>query len=1018
MAKQKMNTEQLVKKLKSVSNTQDSIPMLSLWIIHHKSHHKLIVDQWLQVLKHSKSPHRLTLLYLCNDVIQNCHRKNADIFKDTFCDVLPEAITLLRDSLIRPNVERVVKIWSKRKVLDSEITDQLIAALLTNKPPQKLRNKLLVEYKTSHLINEIKKFKDLEDEIEAEQQRLRAMRVDVSNYDAIRRLKDKIGGEKFSKDFEESASQVELFLKRYDKFVEKRKQLLELLDQGSVYYHAQYHEAQIVVNAYKNFEGRVNKMKRGLDKVKSTLPPAITSSHNNNEAFQMQAKQPDGQEDMEMSDDDMEMGSKPSKIVAINTSFLKPVQKTSQEKLSETEQLNNATENMLKLLATGLDPTKSSSELVGDPIKKVGSGLIKRPGMRGASDLKTTSTTVKKEIPIGSLTITRSIEQADNDFLRLDLPNDIDVTLGSESPPSPTGSPELNISSPPRHQSLDSRLADLFNNATPGETDKPISDSESDVGEIPKDPETKPQIPQTSTSLLPGLGGLTEITSSIPGLNATPSETVSIIAPINTTQSTVEGNSSHAIPVIGGSLRALTSTTQDGSSTPTLDETPYTAQSNLSASSNFTGMPAFLSPPRFSGGDPLSFLSKFMDQATNSNLPLNESITTEQTSKPNTENHVWPHTEKANPVSTSIPWITSDSVTLPTEPSIPVPPSWDSFNKSVAKMTQPFPASSIANSESINTSVPLLKHEHPDDLHEETPTKKGRWADSTHEDTKYGKEPLNRQDSFHAKIDGRRNSNLITLSGQSADQKPVTTPTEPVSTSAYEPMAHFRDILRRKSAEHPSAAPQTQIATEHVKKEPPEPKTESESDESVMHLSTQAVITGHRKELRDFKNTQDTMPENDPHSSSVYVASDSQDEAFEMEREVPYSNAEFLPPLSHHQEYHEAELHRNNGIMASPMRGPPPGRVPVYPREPHPVGPQIIRRRSYREEDLLDYELGLIQEERRRDAAMMDSILSHERRLIRPVRHPLRPRMRLRHPGPAPPPRFMGHPRPPRMRYY
>jgi len=59
---------------------------------------------------------------------------------------------------------------------------------------------------------------------------------------------DKVGGEKFSKDFEESASQVESFLQRYEKFVEQRKQLLELLERGSVYYHAQYHEAKIVVN--------------------------------------------------------------------------------------------------------------------------------------------------------------------------------------------------------------------------------------------------------------------------------------------------------------------------------------------------------------------------------------------------------------------------------------------------------------------------------------------------------------------------------------------------------------------------------------------------------------------------------------------------------------------------------------------------------------------------------------------------------------------------------------------------
>jgi len=56
---------------------------------------------------------------------------------------------LTRDSSIRTNVQRVIKIWSKRSVLDTDFTDQLLAALVTNKPPERLRNKLLVEYKVS-----------------------------------------------------------------------------------------------------------------------------------------------------------------------------------------------------------------------------------------------------------------------------------------------------------------------------------------------------------------------------------------------------------------------------------------------------------------------------------------------------------------------------------------------------------------------------------------------------------------------------------------------------------------------------------------------------------------------------------------------------------------------------------------------------------------------------------------------------------------------------------------------------
>ena len=37
-------------------------------------------------------------------------------------------------------------------------------------------------------------------------------------------------------------------MKRYESYIEGRKSLLDLLDHGTVYYHAQYHEAKIVVN--------------------------------------------------------------------------------------------------------------------------------------------------------------------------------------------------------------------------------------------------------------------------------------------------------------------------------------------------------------------------------------------------------------------------------------------------------------------------------------------------------------------------------------------------------------------------------------------------------------------------------------------------------------------------------------------------------------------------------------------------------------------------------------------------
>lgn len=41
-----LNEASLEKKLSGVTNSQDSIQSLSLWILHHKSHYKRIIQIW------------------------------------------------------------------------------------------------------------------------------------------------------------------------------------------------------------------------------------------------------------------------------------------------------------------------------------------------------------------------------------------------------------------------------------------------------------------------------------------------------------------------------------------------------------------------------------------------------------------------------------------------------------------------------------------------------------------------------------------------------------------------------------------------------------------------------------------------------------------------------------------------------------------------------------------------------------------------------------------------------------
>ncbi|KAG9330758.1 hypothetical protein JZ751_022169 [Albula glossodonta] len=80
----------LEKKLSELSNSQQSVQTLSLWLIHHRKHSKTIVTVWYNELKKAKVSRKLTFLYLANDVIQNSKRKGPE-FTDDFAPVIVDA---------------------------------------------------------------------------------------------------------------------------------------------------------------------------------------------------------------------------------------------------------------------------------------------------------------------------------------------------------------------------------------------------------------------------------------------------------------------------------------------------------------------------------------------------------------------------------------------------------------------------------------------------------------------------------------------------------------------------------------------------------------------------------------------------------------------------------------------------------------------------------------------------------------------------------------------------------------
>ncbi|XP_018415407.1 PREDICTED: regulation of nuclear pre-mRNA domain-containing protein 2 [Nanorana parkeri] len=262
----------LDRKLQTISNTMESIQNLSTWCIENKKQHGTIVHYWLKWFRRSGFPHRLNLFYLANDIIQNCKRRNAIVYRDSFADVLPEAASLVRDPSVVKSVERVVKIWEERSVYPEDTIAALKTALASTTPKAVLKSKIVAEFRPQGLIDDLLTYKRGVDHTDFKEKQLSNMRVDVCSTETLKRLKDKAGGKKFSKDFEEASSKLEEFVGLLDKQVKSGPTITEALENAGIFYEAQYREVKVVVNAYKTFANRVNNLKKKLDQLKATLP--------------------------------------------------------------------------------------------------------------------------------------------------------------------------------------------------------------------------------------------------------------------------------------------------------------------------------------------------------------------------------------------------------------------------------------------------------------------------------------------------------------------------------------------------------------------------------------------------------------------------------------------------------------------------------------------------------------------------------------------------------------------------
>ena len=81
-------------------------------------------------------------------------------------------------------------------------------------------------------------------------------------------LKDRAHGNSMMGDFEQGRGRMEAYIKALEKELNKRRSVMDLLNQASKYYNSLLGEAEIVATAYTNFGKRIKNLKTKLQGTK------------------------------------------------------------------------------------------------------------------------------------------------------------------------------------------------------------------------------------------------------------------------------------------------------------------------------------------------------------------------------------------------------------------------------------------------------------------------------------------------------------------------------------------------------------------------------------------------------------------------------------------------------------------------------------------------------------------------------------------------------------------------------
>lgn len=140
------SVEALRSRLRAANDTAESIQSTAVWIMFYKRHAKEIAEQWREAVE--QDANKLAIIYIANEVVQQCKIKRRFEVVDEFSIVLPDAIKAAfetSDEKTKEKIGRVIKVWKQRSVFSPEVLKQIDESTVDSSKELEL---LVLKFKT------------------------------------------------------------------------------------------------------------------------------------------------------------------------------------------------------------------------------------------------------------------------------------------------------------------------------------------------------------------------------------------------------------------------------------------------------------------------------------------------------------------------------------------------------------------------------------------------------------------------------------------------------------------------------------------------------------------------------------------------------------------------------------------------------------------------------------------------------------------------------------------------------